>query len=145
MELWFFENLDQDKDAIVPSNMMVRGRAAQDHAMSGSGVVMKNTRRSFDNACCIEETQGGYLQNSGNEEDILPVLLRRSLLDPGIRSNESYSKLWGKIKMWLEGVATKKRGAAHFKIFFMIPQKLKKRWRNLQQSLNLLKDKLELL
>lgn len=117
-----FENLDQDKDAIVPSNMMIRGRSAQDHAMSGSGVVMKNTRRSFNNACCIEETQGGYLQSSGNDEDVLPVLLRRSLLDPAVRSNESYSKLWGKIKMWLEGIAMKNRGAAHLRYFYDTPE-----------------------
>lgn len=119
-----FENLDQDKDAIVPSNMMIRGRSAQDHAMSGSGVVMKNTKRSFNNACCIEETQGGYLQSTGNEEDVLPVLLRRSLLDPAVRSNESYSKLWGKIKLWLEGVAIKNRGRAqaHLRYFYDTPE-----------------------
>ena len=43
-----FENNDTTREAIVPTNMMVRGRGAQDHAMAGSGVVLKRQSRSFE-------------------------------------------------------------------------------------------------
>jgi len=117
-----FENQDRDRDAIVPSNMMVRGRGAQDHAMSGSGVVAKARSKSFDNACCIEESQGGYLSSAGNDEDILPIALRKEFLDRTFRSRNSYSKLWPKIKTWLNGLRLSSgRNAAHLRYFYDTP------------------------
>ena len=122
-----FENADPDKEAIVPSNIMVRGQGAQDHAMSGSGVVAKNQSRSFKDACCIEESQGGYLRSEDNEEDVLPITLRKALLEPSIRSRNSYNKLWDNIKTWLEGIKVKTKGvqsrrpAAHLRHFYDTP------------------------
>jgi hypothetical protein len=117
-----FENKDSEKEAIVPANMMVRGKGAQDHAMSGSGVVKRTSSRSFDNACCIEESQSGHLSSSDNEEDVLPITLRKALLDPAIRTRSSYSKLWGNIKKWLKGIQTSGRaGAAHLRYFYDTP------------------------
>lgn len=116
-----FENTDPVNEAIIPANMMVRGKSAQDHAMGGSGVVMKNHTRSFDNACCIEESQGGHLSSGGNEEDVLPITLRKVLLEPSIRSRNSYSKIWGSIKTWLRGMKTKNTGAAHLRYFYDSP------------------------
>jgi len=115
-----FENTDPAKEAIVPANIMVRSRAGQDHAMSGSGIVMKNQSRSFDNACCIEQTQGGYLDESG-DQDVLPINLRKALLDPEIRSLHSYDKLWGKISAWMKGVNMSSRGSAHLRYFYDTP------------------------
>ncbi len=116
-----FENDDSGKEAIVPANMMVRGRGAQDHAMAGSGVVKQNESKSFNNACCIEETQGGYLSGEGNEEDVLPITLRKALLEPSIRSRNSYQKLWGKIRSWLDGIQTKSRGRSDLRHFYDTP------------------------
>jgi len=116
-----FENLDSNKEAIVPANIMVRGKSAQDHAMSGSGVVMKNQTRSFDDACCIEESQSGYLSSGGNEEDILPIELRKVLLESSIRSRNSYSKLWDNIKSWMEGIKIKGARQAHLRYFYDTP------------------------
>lgn len=122
-----FENADPDREAIVPANMMVRGQGAQDHAMSGSGVVNKNQSRSFKDACCIEESQGGYLRSEDNEEDVLPITLRKALLEPSIRSRNSYNKLWDNIKKWLEGIKVKTKGvqsrrpAAHLRHFYDTP------------------------
>jgi hypothetical protein len=114
-----FENSDTDREAIIPTNMMVRGKGAQDHAMAGSGVVRARSSQSFENACCIEERQGGYL-NGSEEEDVLPVALRKALLKPTLRTSNSYSKLWGNIKSWLEGTGTE-RGAAHLRHFYDSP------------------------
>ena len=114
-----FENNDT-KEAIIPTHMMTRGQGAQDHAMAGSGVVLQKQSRSFDNACCIEQSQGGFL--SGAEEtDVLPIALRKALLDPSIRSRNSYRKLWGKINGWLEGLNLRNRGAAHLRYFYDSP------------------------
>jgi hypothetical protein len=116
-----FENDDPGMPAIVPSNIMVRGKGAQDHAMAGSGVVMARSSQRFDTACCIEERQSGYLSSQGNEEDVLPINLRRALLQPSLRDAHSYSKLWGKIKDWLKGLPTGHSGAAHLRHFYDTP------------------------
>lgn len=118
-----FENTDPNRESIVPTNMMVRGKyAAQDHAMASSGVVMGGSSHRFDTACCIEQRQGGYLKGSDNEEDILPISLRKVLLTPSLRQAHSYSKLWEKISTWLRGLPLKERGgSAHLRYFYDTP------------------------
>lgn len=97
-----FRNTDRNDPVIIPSHMMVRGKSAQDHAMSGSGVVLAASDRLFNNACCVEQTQGGYLKAGQTiETDILPIELRKALLDPSRRNQGEYGKLWGSIKTWL--------------------------------------------
>ncbi|RLF58378.1 MAG: hypothetical protein DRN27_05570 [Thermoplasmata archaeon] len=115
-----FENKDTSAEAIVPTNIMVRSTKGQDHAMSGSGIVMKKQSRSFKNACCIEESQGGYL-NDVVDSDILPITLRKTLLKQSIRSHENYSKLWGKISEWLRGIPSVNIGSAHLRYFYDNP------------------------
>jgi hypothetical protein len=113
-----FKNED-DRPAIVPTNFMVRGQGAQDHAMASSGIVKARSTKTFENACCIEETQGGYLSSQNNDEDVLPVALRRDLLDPAKRSQRSYGKLWNDIKGWLRGLSLQRRGgSAHLRYFY---------------------------
>lgn len=99
-----FENTDSTRDAIVPSNLQVRGKGAQDHAMAGAGVVVKLQTRQFQNACCIESSQGGLLRQEGNEEDILPITLRKALLNPSKRTEHAMDKLWNDISRWLSGL-----------------------------------------
>jgi len=117
-----FENVDKERDAIVPSNLMVRGRGGQDHAMAGSGIIVKGRSQRFENACCVEETQGGFLKDSGNEEDVLPVELRKALLDTTIRSRRSYDKIWSKISSWLRGLNLSRSGRAHIRDFYDQPK-----------------------
>jgi len=117
-----FENKDVERPAIVPANYMVRGKSAQDHAMSGSGIVPSNRSQSFDNACCVESSQAGLLRGENNEEDILPIELRKALLDPTIRSRNKYDKLWTKISSWMSGVIQGRRGdRAHIRDFYDEP------------------------
>ncbi len=114
-----FKNEDS-KPAIVPANYMVRGRDGQDHAMAGSGVVTAGRSKTFNTACCIEETQGGYLTTEGNEEDVLPVELRRNLLNYGKRTERHYGKLWDSIKVWMRGLdfVSRQTHAAHLRDFY---------------------------
>jgi len=112
-----FRNENPKKEGFVPTNIMVRGTGAQDHAMSTAGVIGKGTSKSFENACCIEESQGGLLGSENNVQDVLPVNLRREFVDSRLRSEHDYSKLWGKIRNWLRGL---KLGgtSAHLRFFY---------------------------
>ena len=102
-----FENTDATRPAIVPTHTQIRGKGAQDHAMSGSGVVTQLQTRTFNDACCIESSQGGYLRTDGNEEDVLPLTLRKALLNPSKRTESAYDKLWVDIKSWLRGLSSR--------------------------------------
>lgn len=114
-----FRNTSREEPAIIPTNMMVRGKRAQDHAMSGSGVVLAASDRLFDNACCVEQTQGGYFTGQEVESDVLPIELRRALLDPRLRQKHEYGKLWGSIKTWLRKFRRFKTvSRAHIRDFF---------------------------
>jgi len=111
--------LNQDKKpAIVPSHFMVRGPSAQDHAMSGSGVVIGKQSRTFNDSCCIEQSQGGYLRSQGNVHDVLPITLRKALLSKALRHEQSYQKLWPSITVWLGGLNLSKSGQAHLNFFY---------------------------
>jgi hypothetical protein len=114
-----YKNVDEEYAAIVPTNVMVRGTGAQDHAMAGSGIVVANKTVTFRNACCIESSQGGYLGGQENEYDILPIQLRKKLLPLGMRNEKSYDKLWPDIKKWLRGTGV--GDAAHLRYFYDNP------------------------
>lgn len=116
-----FENTDDSKPAIIPTNTMVRGPGAQDHAMSSSGIVLQKSIAEFDTACCIEQSQGGYLRSTGNEMDILPVKLRKDLTNKSLRRERSYDKLWPKIKKWLANLDIRNRHSAHLRFFYDEP------------------------
>lgn len=113
-----FENEDRNKPAIVPAHLMIRGDNAQDHAMSCSGVIEALESNTFKNACCIEETQAGYLSNSNNEEDILPIELRRVLLPYKERLKYKYNKLWSAIKEWMKDIEGIQNHYAHLRYFY---------------------------
>jgi len=117
-----YNNTDKHYPGIVPANMMVRGKDAQDHAMSGSGVVLAASDKLFKNACCVESSQGGYFSGQNVTEDILPVGLRKVLLDKNLRQRTSYDKLWGSIRTWLSGLRKVNSGTrAHLRDFFDEP------------------------
>lgn len=116
-----FENEDKDKPIIVPANIMARGPSAQDHAMSGAGIVAKGSSKSFDTACCIQQRQGGLLSEKDIEHDILPIGLRKAFLNPTFRNEKNMSRLWPSISKWLEGMPLKERGAAHLRYFYGDP------------------------
>lgn len=111
-----YSNTDEEKSAIVPCNFMVRGPGAQDHAMAGSGIVLANKTVTFNDACCIESSQGGYLSEQNNEYDILPIELRKKLLPLSVRNEHDYEKLWKHISSWLRGVGV--GSSAHLRYFY---------------------------
>jgi hypothetical protein len=110
-----FKN-EAPKPAIVPSNYMIRGKGGQDHATSGVAIIKAKASTTLLNACCIESSQGGMLGNKSNEEDILPVYLRKVLLDKKLRNKKKYSKIWNDIKNWLNGLHVGSN--AHLRFFY---------------------------
>ncbi len=115
-----YEN-NSDMPAIIPSNMMACGKNAQDHAMSGSGIVLADSSEIFVNACCIESSQGGHLGQK-TDKDILPVGLRKELLDTSKRNLRAYNKLWNDIRSWLSDLSKVRKGdRAHLRDFFDQP------------------------
>lgn len=110
-----FRNESDDLPALVPANVSIMSKqAAQDHAMSGSDLVEPLRVTSFTNACCVERSQGGYLgDHSLEESNILPLGLRRTLLNWPLREQKQYSKLWPAISEWLPD-----KGRAHLRDFY---------------------------
>jgi hypothetical protein len=99
-----FQNQDKENPAIVPAHIQVRGKGAQDHAMSGAGFIKASAVKRFSDACCIESGQGGMLSNKGNELDVLPAELRKDFLNTNFRRNTEFGKLWRSIENWLRGI-----------------------------------------
>jgi hypothetical protein len=121
-----FTNSDDYNPAIVPANYMVRGKyAAQDHASCGAEIVPARSTLTIDTACCIEQRQGGYLKEEGNIEDILPIKLRKVLVNYSKRKQKSFQKLWGDISNWLKGLKLSSKGiagGAHLNYFYDTPE-----------------------
>jgi len=114
-----FENEDDEGVGIIPSNFSVMSDySAQDHAMSGVGLIESNKSKSFNNACCVQETQGGMLRDSDNMYEVLPLELRKVLLSPAKRNEKEYNKLWSGIKKFLKGVPGVSGSNAHLEYFF---------------------------
>jgi len=114
-----FENEDDSGFGIVPSNVMVISeKAAQDHAMSEVGVIGWHQSKTWSNACCVQQTQGGYLTDQNNEYNVLPLQLRKALLDPTKRADKDYDKLWGDITDFLADVPGINSGQGHLEYFF---------------------------
>ncbi|GAA3266322.1 hypothetical protein Dvina_40430 [Dactylosporangium vinaceum] len=82
--------------AIVPLHVGYIQDAAQNHALCRSAFIAAGQTLRFDDACCVQESQGGYL--AGREDQwffVLPVELRAAALR--LRATANYSKLWGDI------------------------------------------------
>ena len=104
--------------AIVPLHVGYIQDSAQNHALCRSAFIAAGQTLRFDDACCVQASQGGYLSERDQWFFILPVELRAAAL--GLRGTSQYSKLWGDIARFngrhglparghLEQVLTRKR------------------------------------
>jgi len=78
--------------AIVPLHIGYIQDGAQNHAMCRSGLLAAGQKRMFEDACCVQQTQGGYLEGREQWFFILPLSLRTTALE--MRGTVSYGKLW---------------------------------------------------
>lgn len=81
--------------AIVPLHIGYIQDQAQNHALCRSAFIAAGQKLMFDDACCVQQSQGGYLEGREQWFFILPVQLRFAALQ--MRGQKSYSKLWNDI------------------------------------------------
>jgi hypothetical protein len=81
--------------AIVPLHVGYIQDSAQNHALCRSAFIAAGQTVRFDDACCVQESQGGYLSERDQWFFILPVELRAAALR--LRGTSQYSKLWSDI------------------------------------------------
>jgi hypothetical protein len=81
-----------DGVAIVPLHIGYIQDAAQNHALCRSAFIAPGQELLFADACCVQQSQGGYISDRGHGLFVLPVELRAAALD--LRGVENYSKLW---------------------------------------------------
>lgn len=115
-------NNPTDKIAIVPSGYSILTKQqAQDHGTPFSHLVKPNERSSMPFACCIEETQPGYINGKGiNDFSLLPLYVRKKHFENyliGNRVNDlSFSRLWNIISEFQKDLV--KEHNAHLIYFF---------------------------
>jgi hypothetical protein len=88
-------NPSENGISIVPLHMGYIQDRAQNHALCRSGFIAGGQKLMFEDACCVQAAQGGYLTESEQWFFILPLQLRYKALK--LEGKKDYSKLWGAI------------------------------------------------
>ncbi len=89
-----FENKD-DRPLLVPTGATyITKQKTQDHALGTAGFVKKS--RTFNNARCVEQGQGGMMSKGNHPLGILPYSLRESALSTR-KQEGAYQLLWSDI------------------------------------------------
>ena len=94
--------------AIVPLHMGYIQDRAQNHALCRSAFIAAGQKLMFEDACCVQAAQGGYLEGRDQWFFILPLPLRQEALE--LRGKEDYSKLWDAISRLNEQFGLANRG-----------------------------------
>ncbi|HEY9851649.1 MAG TPA: DUF6569 family protein [Leptolyngbyaceae cyanobacterium] len=81
--------------AIVPLHIGYIQDKAQNHALCRSAFIAAGQKLMFQDACCVQQSQGGYLEGREQWFFILPLQLRLEALQ--LRGKQDYSKLWNAI------------------------------------------------
>lgn len=81
-----------DGVAIVPLHIGYIQNGAQNHAACRSAFIGAGQKLMFNDACCVQASQGGYLEGAEQWFFILPLELRHEAL--GLRGQNNYGKLW---------------------------------------------------
>lgn len=81
--------------AIVPLHIGYIQDQAQNHALCRSAFLGAGQKLMFNDACCVQESQGGYMEEQNQWFFILPLSLRYKALQ--LRGKKGYSKLWDAI------------------------------------------------
>jgi len=101
-------NPGSDGVAIVPLHVGYVQDGAQNHALCRSAFLAPGQEVRFADACCVQETTGGYLTERDQWFFTLPVELRARALE--LRGQGSYSKLWPTIQAFNRGHGLRSRG-----------------------------------
>lgn len=94
--------------AIVPLHMGYIQDQAQNHALCGAALLGAGQKRLLEDACCVQQGQGGYLESKEQWFFILPLALREEALQ--LIGQKSYSKLWTAIACFNDQFGLQHRG-----------------------------------
>ncbi|MBV6626752.1 MAG: hypothetical protein KI793_28075 [Rivularia sp. (in: Bacteria)] len=94
--------------AIVPLHMGYIQDKAQNHALCRSAFIAQGQKLMFEDACCVQSGQGGYLEEREQWFFILPLFLREEALN--LQGQKSYSKLWNAISKLNQRFGLQNRG-----------------------------------
>jgi hypothetical protein len=94
--------------SILPLHMGYIQDQAQNHALCRSAFLGAGQKRMFDDACCVQQSQGGYLESKEQWFFILPLTLRDEALR--LRGQKSYGKLWPAIASLNTKLGMEQRG-----------------------------------
>ncbi len=109
-----FNNIS-DKPTLIPSHLTyVVKQRAQDHALCSASVIESRKHKQFDNAACVEQTQGGFISKGQHTFAILPFPIREAALAK--RKEQEYSKLWSTIGQFNQTMGLA-QGSGHLKVF----------------------------
>jgi hypothetical protein len=89
-------NPGSDGVAIVPLHMGYVQDGAQNHALCRSAFLAAGQELRFTDACCVQETTGGFLAERDQWFFTLPLELRATALN--LRGESNYTKLWPAIR-----------------------------------------------
>jgi len=111
-----FKNETKDTMIIPPQAGYVVKQSAQDHALPHVGVVEGKKTTSFNDAMCIQQSQGGSISSGEHNMLILPFPLREKAHK--IRNNRGFDRLWRDISTLNNRAGIKSgSGAAHLEYF----------------------------
>jgi len=108
-----FDN-PHEEISIVPRDAgYITKRGSQDHGMPETAIIYANRRLTYDRAACIEQTQGGYIQNDAMLI-ILPFPIREAMF--ANRARKGYDKVWQYIDSFNKAMDCE-RGGGHINVF----------------------------
>lgn len=93
---------------IVPLHLGYVQDGAQNHALARSHLMLEGQHYVFEDAFCVQQGQGGFLEGREQTFFILPQQLRGAALAQ--RSTVSYSRLWSDIARLCESLGLASRG-----------------------------------
>lgn len=122
-----FANTSEHPFIIPTGYSIITKQLAQDHALPFASLLAPNSARYIDEACCIQQTQGGYINGSKVKEfSILPLFIRKKHLEgyvvgKGKQKNLeigdlSFHRLWGYISDFQSDLV--KRNEGNLVLFF---------------------------
>jgi hypothetical protein len=94
--------------AIVPLHVGYIQDQAQNHALCRSAFLGAGQKRLFEDACCVQQGQGGYLASKEQWFFVLPLALREEALR--LRGRKNYGKLWPAIARLNQRFGLQERG-----------------------------------
>lgn len=120
-----------DKPFILPSGYsVITKQAAQDHGSTFAYLLEPDSTRYLSETCCIESSQGGYI-NGKEVKDfyLLPLYVRKQHFEQNVREgrgkavelasyDSNFSRLWPIISEFQKGLITDSRSHQSHLVYF---------------------------